>query len=203
LINRANSNSRRIPNKSNRRQWPTALSALGVRAIVTNRFLALPTAAASLNLHFRGAAASRRWLWPMHPFKRQRPPVARSVMEIKALVANSSSKELKNITRSLKEIGVNEVVEATSGKQAMELLQKGKYNFIVTEFNNETTQWNDLVSAARKFDGKLPIIVTAPKSKKVEELKKECPTASKYLTMPFNTEQLKKTVSEYAPSLAC
>jgi two-component system chemotaxis response regulator CheY len=124
-------------------------------------------------------------------------------MEIKALVANSSSKELKNITRSLKEIGVKEVVEATSGKQAMELLQKGKYNFIVTEFNNETTQWNDLVTAARKFDGKLPIIVTAPKSKKVEELKKECPTASKYLTMPFNTEQLKTTVREYAPSLAC
>ncbi len=123
-------------------------------------------------------------------------------MEIKALVANSSNKERKNITRSLKEIGVKDVVEATDGKQAMELLQKGKYNFILAEFNTQTTEWDELVKAARKFDGQLPIILTAPQSKKVEELKKACPNASKYLTMPFTTEQLKKTVGEYAPSVA-
>jgi two-component system chemotaxis response regulator CheY len=124
-------------------------------------------------------------------------------MEFKALVANSSKKERKNIARSLNEIGVKDVVEATDGKEAMELLQKGKYNFIFTEYNAEFGQWNELVSAARKADSKLPIIVTAPKSKKVEELKKDCPTASKYLTTPFTTEQLKTTVKEYAPSLAC
>jgi two-component system, chemotaxis family, chemotaxis protein CheY len=123
-------------------------------------------------------------------------------MEIKALVANSSNKERKNITQSLKDIGVKNVVEATDGKKAMELLQKGKYNFIFAEFNTQTTEWDELVKAARKIDGKLPIIVTAPQSKNVEELKKACPTASKYLTMPFTTEQLQKTVGEYAPSLA-
>jgi two-component system chemotaxis response regulator CheY len=123
-------------------------------------------------------------------------------MEIKALVANSSNKERKNITRSLNEIGVKDVVEAADGKQALELLQKGKYNFIFAEFSTQTSEWDELVKAVRKFDGKLPIIVTAPQSKKIEELKKACPNASKYLTMPFTTEQLKKTVSEYAPSIA-
>jgi two-component system chemotaxis response regulator CheY len=129
-------------------------------------------------------------------------PSERSVMEIKALVANSSEKERKNITRSLKEIGVRNVVEATDGKQAMELLQKGKYSFVFAEFNPQTGEWNELVKTVRKIDGKLPIIVTAPQSKNVEELKRECPNASKYLTTPFTTEQFKKTVSEYAPSIA-
>jgi two-component system, chemotaxis family, chemotaxis protein CheY len=124
-------------------------------------------------------------------------------MEFKALVANSSKKERNNITRSLKEIGVKEVVEATDGKEAMELLQKGKYNFFFAEYNTQTGEWDKLIETARKCDGKLPIIVTGPKSKKVEELKKACPNASQYLTMPFTTEQLKKTVSEYAPSIAC
>jgi CheY-like chemotaxis protein len=123
-------------------------------------------------------------------------------MEIKALVANSSSKDRQNITRSLKEIGVNTVVEATDEKQAMELLQKGKYDFIFAEYKTQTGQWNEFVKAARKNDGKTPIIVTAPQSKKTEELKKACPNASKYLTMPFTKEQLQKTVSEYTPSVA-
>ena len=46
-------------------------------------------------------------------------------MEIKALVADSSTKVRKNITRSLKEIGVRNVVEATDTDQAIELVQEG------------------------------------------------------------------------------
>lgn len=124
-------------------------------------------------------------------------------MEFKALVANSSSKERKNITKSLKEIGVKEVVEATDTKQAIELLEKGKYNFLFAGFNTQAGELDELVKTARKCDGQLPIIVTAPKSKKEEELKKACPSASKYLTMPCTTEQLKKTVGEYAATIAC
>jgi two-component system chemotaxis response regulator CheY len=123
-------------------------------------------------------------------------------MEIKALVANSSKKERKNITRSLKEIGVKDIVEAADGKEAMERLQKGTYNLVFAEFNTHNSEWDELVEAARKVDGTLPVIVTAPQSKKVDELKKAFPNASTYLTMPFTTDQLKKTVSEYASSLA-
>ncbi len=47
-------------------------------------------------------------------------------MEIKALVADSSAKARKNIIRSLKEIGVRKVTEATDGDQAIQLLQTGR-----------------------------------------------------------------------------
>jgi two-component system, chemotaxis family, chemotaxis protein CheY len=123
-------------------------------------------------------------------------------MEIKALIADSSSKVRKNIARSLNEIGVSKVVEAKDGDQAMEFLAKGKFDVVFAEWNTQCSEGEELVSAVRKFDGKLPIIATAPQSKQIAELKKSCPTASNYLTMPFTTDQLKKTVAQFVPSIA-
>ena len=123
-------------------------------------------------------------------------------MEIKALVADSSSKVRKNITRSLNEIGVRNVVEATDGNQALELLETGKFDVVFAEWSTQIGEGEELVQAVRKLDGKLPIIVTAPQSKKIAELKESCPNASNYLTVPLSTEQLRKTVGEYVPSIA-
>jgi two-component system chemotaxis response regulator CheY len=123
------------------------------------------------------------------------------VMEIKALVADSSKQTRKNITRSLKEIGVKTVVEANDTKQAIELVKKGSFDVIIAEFNT-TTGTGDMLKTFRKMDAKVPIIVTAPQTQNVAELKKTCPTASSYLTTPFTTEQLRKTVSQYVPSIA-
>jgi two-component system, chemotaxis family, chemotaxis protein CheY len=123
-------------------------------------------------------------------------------MEIKALVADSSSKVRKNITNSLKEIGVRNVVEATDGNQAIELLQTGKYDVVFAEWNTQFGAGEELTKEIRKTHAKMPIIVTAPQSKKIDELKKTCPSASNYLTTPFTTDQLRKTVGQYVPSIA-
>ncbi|MEX2310791.1 MAG: response regulator [Pirellulales bacterium] len=123
-------------------------------------------------------------------------------MEIKALVANSSKKERNNITRTLKEIGVRNVVEANDGREAMELLKKGKFDVIFAEGNTQCCDGEELLTAARKSDSKVTIIVTAPQSKKLDELKKAYPNATNYLTMPFTKEQLQKTVSQYLPTIA-
>ena len=123
-------------------------------------------------------------------------------MEIKALVTDSSSKARKNIIRSLKEIGVRNVVEATDGDQAIELLETGKFDICFAEWNTQVGQGEELVKSFRRTDAKMPIIVTAPQSKQIDELKKTYPTASNYLTMPFTMEQLQKTVAQYVPSIA-
>lgn len=123
-------------------------------------------------------------------------------MEIKALVANSSKKELKNITKSLKEIGVQKVVEATDSKQTMEALEKGKFDVIFTEANPQCCEGEEFWKTARKNDSKLPIFVTAQPSKKMDELKKAYPNATNYVTMPLTKEQLKTTVGQYFPTLA-
>jgi len=123
-------------------------------------------------------------------------------MEIKALVTDSNSKVRKNLTRSLKELGIKNVAEATDGCQAIEMLQKGKYDIVFAEYNTKTAQGDELVTSIRRTDSKTPIIVMAPQSKQMTELKQTCPTASSYLTTPFTTEQLKKTVAKCVPSIA-
>jgi two-component system, chemotaxis family, chemotaxis protein CheY len=123
-------------------------------------------------------------------------------MEIKALVADSSAEARKNIIRSLKEIGVRNVAEATDGNQAIQLLQRDTYDMVFAEWNTQMSGGEGLVQAFRKFNAKLPVIVTAPTSTKPADLQKSCPNASNYLTLPFTTEQLRKTVSEYVPSIA-
>ncbi len=123
-------------------------------------------------------------------------------MEIKALVADSSTKVRKNITRSLKEIGVQNVVEATDTDQAIELFEAGTYDVVFAEWNTDIGAGEELLKSFRKLNAKVPIIMTAPQSKKMTELQKNCPSASSYLMVPFTTEQLRKTVSEYVPSIA-
>jgi two-component system chemotaxis response regulator CheY len=123
-------------------------------------------------------------------------------MEIKALVASSSKETRKNITRSLKEIGVPNIVEATDGNHAVKLLETGEFDICFAEWNTQVGQGEELVESFRRTNAKMPIIVTAPKSKQIDELKKTYPTASNYLTMPFTTEQLQKTVAQCVPSIA-
>jgi len=123
-------------------------------------------------------------------------------MEIKALVADSNSQVRKNITRSLKELGIKTVAEATDGKQAIEMLEKGKYDVVFAQWNTKTAKGEELVSTLRRTNAKMPIIVTAPQSKQLADLKLSCPTASNYLTTPFTTDQLKRTVAQCVPSIA-
>src|SRR5262249_4343560 len=111
-----------------------------------------------------------------------------SSMEIKALVTDSSSEARKNITRSLQEIGVHNVVEATDGQQAVKLLETDKFDICFAEWNTQIGKGQELMKSFRRTNAKMPIVVTAPKSKQIDELKKTYPTASNYLTLPFTTE---------------
>ena len=123
-------------------------------------------------------------------------------MEIKALVTDSSSKVRKNIIRSLKEIGVRDIVEASNGNEAVKLMEQRKVDVVFAEWNTQIGQGEELIKSFRRTDAKLPVIVTAPRSKQIDELKKTYPTASNYLNMPFTTEQLQKTIAQCVPSIA-
>jgi two-component system, chemotaxis family, chemotaxis protein CheY len=125
-----------------------------------------------------------------------------SGMGIKALVTDSSREARKNIIRSLREIGIRDVVEAVDGQQAVQLLETGKFDICFAEWNTQVGQGEELVQSFRCSNAKMPVIVTAPQSKRIEELKKSYPTASNYLTLPFTNEQLQKTVAQYVPSIA-
>src|SRR4051812_30267467 len=112
------------------------------------------------------------------PFKRTRHSVIRGTrfdMKIKALVADSSAKARKNIIRSLKDIGVRNVAEASDGDEAMQLLKTGAYDVVIAEWNTQIDGGEELVTAFRTLNSNLPIIVTAPPSKTPADLKSPVP----------------------------
>jgi two-component system chemotaxis response regulator CheY len=123
-------------------------------------------------------------------------------MDIKALVTDSSSEARKNITRSLKQIGVRKIVEAATGDEAVKLMEKGTFDIVFAECNTQIGKGEELVKSFRRNDAELPVIVMAPKSKQIDELKKTYPNASNFLTMPFTVEQLQKTIDQCVPSIA-
>jgi two-component SAPR family response regulator len=123
-------------------------------------------------------------------------------METKALIADSSAMVRRNIARSLNEIGVRNVMEATDSNQAIELVKKHTFDVAFAEWNTQIGAGEELVQSFRKLDPNMPIIVTAPHTKKFTDLQQNCPSASTYLMVPFTTQQLRKTVSQYVPSIA-
>ena len=121
-------------------------------------------------------------------------------MDIKVLVANSSTQERRNITQSLREIGVRNIVEANTGDEAVSGVQTDNFDIVFAEFNTKAGG-KGIVDAIRKIDGNLPIIVTAPQAQKLNNVKKTTPNASNYLTTPFTTQQLQQAIADFVPSL--
>lgn len=122
-------------------------------------------------------------------------------MDIKVLVAGNTANIRKNITQSLQEIGVQNIVEATDGQAAINDLRGDSFDVVFAEFNTQA-DGEVLVDAIRKIDGNLPIIVTAPQTQKVTDLKKAYPSASNYLTTPCTRQQLENSIANFIPSLA-
>src|SRR4051812_31287407 len=91
-------------------------------------------------------------------------------MEIKALIADSSAMVRRNIARSLNEIGVRNVVEATDWSRAIELVEKHTFDVAFAERNARIGAGEELVQSFRKLDPNLPIVVTAPHTKKYIDL---------------------------------
>jgi two-component SAPR family response regulator len=106
------------------------------------------------------------------------------------------------LARSLNEIGLRKVLEATDWCRAIELVEKHTFDVAFAEWNARIGAGEELVQSFRKLDPNLPIVVTAPHTKTYIDLQQNCPSASTYLMVPFTTEQLRKTVSEYVPSIA-
>ena len=123
-------------------------------------------------------------------------------MNVKILVADTSSTQRKNFKRSLKEIGVEEVVEAADADSALNLLKHEQFNAVLADGKIETESGKDLVEEIRHIDSNVPIIVTADQAERSTEWKAKHPSASGYLTTPFTTDSLSKKLQEFVPTIA-
>ena len=123
-------------------------------------------------------------------------------MNIKVLVANTSSKVRENITRSLKEIGVQNVMEAGDANTAINLLKQEQFNAVLADGKIQTESGKGIVEEIRHIDSNVPIILTANLADCSTEFELKRSSAYRYLTKPFTTKNLRDKLQQLVPAIA-
>ncbi len=123
-------------------------------------------------------------------------------MNIKVLVANTSSKVRENSTRSLKEIGVQNVMEAGDANTAINLLKQEQFNAVLADEKIQTESGKVLVDEIRHMDNNVPIILTTNPGECSPVFETKYPSVSAYLTKPFTTQSLREKLQLFVPAIA-
>ncbi len=123
-------------------------------------------------------------------------------MNIKVLVADTSSKVRENFTRSLKEIGVQNIMEAGDANTAINLLKQEQFNAVLADGKIQTETGKSLVEEIRHIDSNVPIILTANPADCSTEFELKDSSTYRYLTKPFTTQRLRDKLQQLVPAIA-
>src|SRR5579859_4327751 len=101
-------------------------------------------------------------------------------------------------------VGGCEVLEATSGFDAMRLLPRGHYDLIVTDINMGDINGLELIHFIRKSEHHrtTPLVIISTQNTERDIERGIALGANAYLTKPFTVEQLRAVATRYLQSAA-
>jgi len=81
--------------------------------------------------------------------------------DLSVLVVDDSQTARHHISKTLKSLGIENISEATNGKEAMELIGNNYYDLVVTDYNMPTMDGKELVSYIRQSSDQssIPILM--------------------------------------------
>ena len=85
---------------------------------------------------------------------------------MKVLVADDSGVMRKIIIRALNTLGVNDVVEAADGQQAVDLFPNSKVDLVLTDWNMPGKTGLEVIRAIRTTGATVPIIMVTTEAEK-------------------------------------
>lgn len=109
------------------------------------------------------------------------------------LIVDDYKTMLRIIRNLLKQLGFNNVDEATDGSMALQMLRVGSYGLIISDWNMEPMTGLQLLREVRA-DAKLksiPFIMVTAESKSENVIAAKEAGVSNYIVKPFNAETLK------------
>ena len=113
---------------------------------------------------------------------------------MKILIVDDYKTMLRIMRNLLKQIGFDNVEEATDGISALQKLHEGRYELIISDYNMEPMTGLELLKAVRA-DEKLkstPFIMVTAESKRDNVIAAKEAGVSNYIVKPFNAETLKQ-----------
>jgi two-component system chemotaxis response regulator CheY len=109
------------------------------------------------------------------------------------LIVDDYKTMLRIIRNLLKQLGFNNVDEATDGAMALQMLRVGSYGLVISDWNMEPMTGLQLLREVRA-DPKLkpvPFIMVTAESKSENVIAAKEAGVSNYIVKPFNAETLK------------
>jgi len=117
---------------------------------------------------------------------------------MQVLIVDDSQIMRKIITGALKKAGVNDIIEATNGQEAVETVESNaKIGLILMDWNMPTMTGIEAVTMIRAKGNKTPIVMVTTegeKSKVVEAIKAG---ANDYLVKPFNPKDIQTKLDKH------
>lgn len=114
------------------------------------------------------------------------------------LIVDDYQTMLRIIKNLLKQLGFNNVDEATNGQLALESLKKKKYGLVISDWNMEPMTGLELLKTVRASNDEfkaVPFIMITAESKTENVVAAKQAGVNNYIVKPFNAETLKTKIS--------
>ena len=112
---------------------------------------------------------------------------------IPILIVDDYTTMLRVIRNLLKQLGFNNVDEATDGGSALQKLRDRTYGLVISDWNMEPMTGLELLHEVRADNrlSRLPFLMVTAESKRANVAAATQAGASNYIVKPFNAETLK------------
>lgn len=117
---------------------------------------------------------------------------------MKILVVDDFSTMRRIIKNLLRDLGFNNTQEADDGSTALPMLQKGEFDFVVTDWNMPGMQGIDLLKAIRADDSlkHLPVLMVTAEAKREQIIAAAQAGVNGYVVKPFTAATLKEKLDK-------
>lgn len=117
---------------------------------------------------------------------------------MKILIVDDFSTMRRIVKNLLRDLGFTNTSEADDGLTALPMLQTGKYDFLVTDWNMPGMQGIDLLKAVRADANlaSLPVLMVTAESKKDQIVEAAQAGVNGYVVKPFTAATLKEKIDK-------
>ncbi|WP_038092303.1 chemotaxis response regulator CheY [Acidihalobacter prosperus] len=114
------------------------------------------------------------------------------------LIVDDFSTMRRIIKNLLRELGFNNTAEADDGSTALPMLQSGKFDFLVTDWNMPIMPGIELLKAVRADPklAKLPVLMVTAEARRDQIVEAAQAGVNGYVVKPFSAETLKEKIDK-------
>lgn len=115
---------------------------------------------------------------------------------MKFLVVDDSPTMRRIVINALKSFGIDDIVEAEDGQDALSKLQKHNIDFVITDWNMPNMTGLDLTKTLRANDKwkNLPILMVTTRGLKQDIIEALQAKVNNYIVKPFTPQVLKEKI---------